>query len=102
VNLQILIEAEEEIEKARKFLNRRSPGLGQRFLADLAESLSDIAADPQRFPKVETLPDDSPFRRDLLRVFRYAVVFEIVDDSILIIAVAHCSREPNYWIRRRS
>jgi hypothetical protein len=101
VNLRILIEAEEEIEEARQYLNRQSCGLGRRFLDNLAASLAAIAADPFRFPKLETLPDDSPFRRVLLHVFRYAVVFEIIDNMAVVIAVAHCSREPNYWISRR-
>ncbi len=102
MNLRILIEAEEEIDEARKYLNKQSRGLGLRFLDDLAARLAEIAADPLRFPKMETQPDDSPYRRVLLHVFRYAVVFEIIDDLVLVIAVAHCSREPNYWIRRRN
>ncbi len=101
MNLRILIEAEEEIEEARNYLNRQSRGLGRRFLDDLAARLAAIAADPLRYPKLETLPDDSPFRRALLHVFRYAVVYEIIDDLAIVVAVAHCSREPNYWIRRR-
>jgi plasmid stabilization system protein ParE len=100
VNPHILTEAEEEIEEARKYLNRQSHGLGRHFLDDLAGTLAAIAADPLRFPKLETLPDDSPFRRALLHVFRYAVVFEIIDDLVVVVAVAHCSREPNYWLRR--
>jgi plasmid stabilization system protein ParE len=100
VNLRILIEAEKEIEEAREYLNRQSRELGRRFLDDLAARLAVIAADPLRFPKLETLPDESPFRRALLRVFRYAVVFEILDDTVLVVAVAHCSREANYWIPR--
>ncbi len=100
MNLSILEEAQQEIDEARKYLNQRSPGLGQRFLVDVADRLAEIAANPLRFSKVETLPDDSPYRCALLHVFRYAVVFEIVDDSALIVAVAHNSRKPNYWLGR--
>jgi len=52
------------------------------------------------FPKLETLPPDQPYRRALLTVFRYAVIFEMVDDSIVVVAVAHTSRAPNYWLSR--
>ncbi len=100
MNVSILEEAQEEIDEARKYLNRQSPGLGQRFLDDVTDRLAEIAVNPLRFPKVETLPDDSRYRRALLHVFRYAVVFEILDDLALIIAVAHCSRKPNYWLGR--
>lgn len=98
--LRIAAEAEAEIEAARLYLNQQSSTLGDRFLDDLAERLAAIADDPLRFPKIETLPETEPYRRALLTVFRYAVIFEIVDDTIVVIAVAHTSRAPNYWLDR--
>jgi len=98
--LRILADAEAEIEAARCYLNQQSRDLGKRFLDDLAERLAAIAETPLRFPKVETLPADQPYRRALLAVFRYAVVFEVLDDAIVVVAVAHTSRAPNYWLSR--
>ena len=100
MNFRILAEAEAEIEVARCYLNRQSLDLGSRFLDDLAERLAAIAENPLRFPKLETLPEDQPYRRALLTVFRYAVVFEVLDDTIVVVAVAHTSRAPNYWLAR--
>ncbi len=37
----------------------------------------------------------------LLSTFRYALIFELLADEILIVAVAHTSRRPNYWLNRR-
>lgn len=101
MKLQILAAAETEIAQARHYLEGKVPGLGGRFLDDLAETLSAIAEQPHRFRKLETLPDDQPYRRALLTVFRYAVVFEILTDEIAVVAVCHASREPNYWLARR-
>ena len=98
--LRILAEAEAEIEAARCDLNRQSRELGSRFLDDLAERLAAIAKHPLRFPKLETLPADQPYRRALLTVFRYALVFEVLDNMIVVVAVAHTSRAPNYWLGR--
>ena len=53
--------------------------------------------DYERWPSA----DDHPFRRALVGVFRYAVIFEMLDDRILVVAVTHTSREPNYWLNRR-
>jgi hypothetical protein len=36
----------------------------------------------------------------LTHVFPYAVFFTIEPESIPIVAVMHCSREPGYWKRR--
>ena len=98
--LRILAEAEAELEAARSYLNVQSLEVGARFLDDLAERLAAIAENPLRFPKLETLPEDQPYRRALLTVFRYAVVFEVLDDTIVVVAVAHTSRAPNYWLGR--
>ena len=98
--LRILAEAEAEIEAARCYLNRQSLELGSRFLDDLAERLAAIAEDPLRFPRLETLPENQPYRRALLTLFRYAVVFEVLDDAIVVVAVVHTSRVPNYWLGR--
>lgn len=68
--LRISAAAEAEIEAARCYLNQMSPHLGARFLDDLARQLELIADNPLLFPKLETLPNDQPYRRALLTVFR--------------------------------
>jgi plasmid stabilization system protein ParE len=102
VNLRILAEAEAEIESARRYLTQQASHLGDRFIADLQETLDAVSERPERFSKLETLADSSPYRRALLSIFRYAVVFEILSDEILVVAVTHTSREPNYWLDRHS
>lgn len=99
--IRIIAEAEAEIDAARTYLNKQSPGLGGRFLDDLRLRLNDIAAAPLRFSKLETLPADKPFRRARLKVFRYTVVYEVLPQEIVVVAVAHASRQPNYWLGRR-
>jgi plasmid stabilization system protein ParE len=100
VKLRILAEAEAEIESAWQYLRSQAPRLGPRFLDDLEETLDAVTQRPESFPKLETLPDDSPYRRALLSIFRYAVIFEILRGEILVVAVSHTSREPNYWLDR--
>ena len=102
--LRILAEAEAEIEAARCYLNWQSLELGSRFLDDLAERLAAIAEDPLRFPKLETLPDDQPYCRALLTVFRYAVVFEVLDNMIVVVGRQTTAHRPRGGIplRRRS
>jgi toxin ParE1/3/4 len=101
VTLRILAEAAAEMDAARQYVDGQRIGLGDRFLDDLSETLAAIADQPLIFPKLETLPDDQPFRRALLTVFRYAVVFELVGNGIIVVAVAHTSRAPNYRLGRR-
>ena len=100
MRLRILSDAEAEIESARQYLDSQQIGLGRRFLDDLSETLNAIVERPLSFAQLETLPSGTPYRRALLDAFRYAVVFELVEDEILVVAIAHCSRAPNYWLRR--
>lgn len=102
MTIEIHEEAKEEIEAAARYLNRRSPGLGDRFLSELADRLEAVERNPFRFSKLETLPDDHSFRRALVGVFRYAVIFETLDARVVVFAVTHTSHEPNYWLDRRT
>ena len=39
-------------------------------------------------------------RRCLAHTFPYSVLYTVEDDFVLILAVAHCAREPGYWRER--
>jgi plasmid stabilization system protein ParE len=101
MKLTILAEAEQELRLAFAYLEGQSSGLGHRFLDEVEAAFQAISERPLSFAKVETLPDDEPYRRSLLPRFRYAIVFEILDAEALIVAVPHTSQQPNYWIDRR-
>ncbi len=95
-------EADEEIQAAIRFYENRRSGLGDEFLAELRTHLERIADDPLSLPKLETAPKRLDVRRILIRRFKYVVVFEVIEDEAIVLAVAHGSRRPNYWVKRRS
>ena len=101
MKIRIHVDAEVEIESAWRYFNSQAFALGERFLDDLAQTLEKVEAAPESFPKIETLPDTEPYLRALLNVFRYAVIFEVLDEEVLVVAVAHTRRMPNYWLNRR-
>jgi hypothetical protein len=37
----------------------------------------------------------------MVRRFSYHIVFEIREDGIVVMAIAHNPRRPGYWARRR-
>jgi hypothetical protein len=61
------------------------------FIISIENAIEAILQDPLRWRRV-----DEDVRRCLTRVFPYAILYTIEDDYILIVAVAHCSREPGY------
>lgn len=96
--LQLSKAAELEILAAQNYLDAQSRDLGDRFLDELRQTFHAITDQPESFPKLETLPDNKPYRRAILSIFSYAVVFEIIDETVLVVAVPHTSRKPNYWL----
>jgi toxin ParE1/3/4 len=100
VRIRLLARAEAEIASARSYLDLQANELGEKFLDDIHFTLRAIADDPASFSKLETLPGNNPYRRAPLKIYRYVVIFEILADEILVVAVAHTSRRPNYWLRR--
>ncbi len=88
-------EAAAEFEEAVRFYRERGRRLGQRFAAEVRVAIRKILETPERW---RVLEDD--VRRCLVRVFPYLVIYTVEPDYILIIAVAHGSREPGYWRHR--
>ena len=39
-------------------------------------------------------------RKYVLRKFRYALIYALENDGLVILAVAHASRRPGYWVDR--
>jgi len=63
--------AEAEIREAATWYGARAEALDRRFLQAIREVFESLESDPQRFAKLETTPDEAPFRRALLEGFPY-------------------------------
>jgi hypothetical protein len=93
VKLVISAAARLEEREAAAWYRAKNPNLPKRFRAELKIVLGRVATTPRQFP---VIVDD--YRQALLSVFPYAVIFEIADKTILVIAIAHLSRFPAYWL----
>ena len=76
-------------------------GLGDRFTDTVIASLRQIEQFPRRFAKLESFQVDAEIRRVLLSKFPYLVIYEVFPDMVHVLAIAHSSRRPDYWIQRR-
>lgn len=85
-------EALEEYERAALYYAEREPGLGLRFIEAVEGCIRRILEAPTRWQLIE-----EDIRRCFTRVFPYGVLYTVEPDCILIVAVMHCSREPDYW-----
>ncbi len=87
--------AQQELAAAKRYYNRQQPGLGDRFKAAAAEAGRRIAMHPLAW-QIER----EPVRRCLLEDFPYKALYVVRDQEIVVLAVAHQHREPDYWIDR--
>ena len=84
-----------DVREAAGWYDRRSSGLGDAFVEVVRQSTAEIIADPQRFAF-------SPAGCRYVRVprFPYVVLFDVVDDELLMLAVLHTARSMEKWRER--
>jgi plasmid stabilization system protein ParE len=87
--------AEVEADEAVAYFEQQLEGLGERFQNDLEHTVSLIID----YPLIGS-PLTKRIRKFRLRKFRYNVVYVVVEDEIVIVAVAHHKKRPRYWRRR--
>lgn len=87
--------AEDELLNEIGYLELRVSGLGRRFYAEVRKAENVIAQFPESAHEV--LPG---IRKYTLRKFRFSLIYSIEKDCLLILAVAHHSRRPRYWLPR--
>lgn len=101
MRVRLLTEAQAEAQEAARWYDEQQQGLGGEFLEALARGLEAIEESPRACAKVETSQPSREVRRFLLPRFPYRVVYEVLADEVLVLAVAHVRRRPNYWKRRK-
>jgi plasmid stabilization system protein ParE len=77
------------------YYNGKEPGLGSRFAAAVEEA----ALRAVSFPLTGS-PASKNTRRVFVKNFPFAVVYRSDAEGIVIFAVAHHSRRPEYWQSR--
>ena len=92
--------ADDEVLESAKFYEQRSKGLGWRFLSAVRDAEVRIARSPHAFPFLDDPVLDDPVRKCVVAGFPFNLLFQIDDDSLVVVAVAHQRRRPGYWRRR--
>ena len=101
MKLRVHAEAEAELCLSALYYEDRRVGLGQDFFSCVSDCMASILRAPMRFARYEGLPLIHEFRRAIVDRFPYVVVFKLLDEDVLVVAVAHARRRPGYWIDRR-
>lgn len=85
-------EAELELYEAALRYESEIPELGRRFGDEVERVVNLLLEHPELGARV-----DKTLRHFVLRKFPFSVVYVVTTDLIYILAIAHGSREPEYW-----
>ena len=88
-------EAELELYEAAAFYEAGLAGLGRDFRDEVERVVNILLEHPELGAQV-----DQDLRHFVLRRFPFSVVYAVADQVIYIVAIAHGSREPEYWKTR--
>ena len=88
-------EALTEYAQAVQYYLEQNNKVAQAFIDAIEETIYRIRETPTRYPIV-----DEEIRRCMTKKFPYGILYSIKQDSILILAIMHCSRKPGYWKNR--
>lgn len=77
------------------FYEREQPGLGLEFEWVVREAVEAIQANPDRQPLQK-----NGSRRFVMARFPFVIHYVDLPGTVWILAFAHTSRKPGYWLRR--
>ena len=93
--LRFLTPATEEMLEAAYFYEQQVTNLGSSFLEKVKIATDDIRENPRKWPVLR-----SQIRKRIVTRFPYSVFYREDPDEIVIIAIMHQHRHPNYWLNR--
>lgn len=72
-------------------------GLGNRFLNELEDGYTAVQNFPDTWANFQY-----GFKRYILNKFPFSILYKVTEEKIVVVAVMHNSRKPNYWLDRLS
>jgi len=84
--------AEIELVEAIAYYNRQSEGLGYEFAAEVKRTLGRILQFPEAWAKLSRQT-----RRCRTNRFPYGIVYQVRDETILVVAIMNSHRDPKTW-----
>lgn len=95
MKVQLLDPAQRELDEAIDYYNKERAGLGREFREEAWLAVQRIREFPKAWASI-----GGRIRRCQLQRFPYGLVYEPTVNEIVIIAVAHLHRRPEYWRSR--
>jgi plasmid stabilization system protein ParE len=89
-------DAEKELIDAVNYYNTCQENLGYDFSVEVYTTIHGIMAQPQAWQLLK-----KTIRRALINRFPYGVIYHADKQQIIVLAIMHLHRKPNYWSKRK-
>ena len=96
MKIRFLTFAQQEVDDAYRWFEERNAGKGVEFLDELDRAVRLVSVYPLASPEMEP-----GVRRCLFAHFPYSLLYGFESDTIVVVAVAHAHRRPDYWFGRK-
>lgn len=92
MRIRFLEIAQIELDETIEYYNGEMLGLGAEFLTETLRTLDRI----DRFPDAWQMCSKRA-RRCQMRRFPYGIIYQVLDNEIIVVAIANLHRKPEYW-----
>jgi len=95
MKIEYLKLAKLEFHDAISYYETEQKDLGKKFESNIKSSINRIKRFPTAYVKIQ-----DEVRKCVLHKFPFNIMYSIEENHIVIIAIAHHHRKPDYWIER--
>ena len=95
MHFKITEPAEIELQDAYEYYETQSERLGEKFINSFRSGIDRILCLPEAWSPIRY-----NVRKCVLDRFPYSIIYALEDEMIIILAIAHHHRMPEYWIDR--
>lgn len=93
--IDFLSGARSDFDESFEWYAERSTQPAVRFAAAVDAALGRVAANPAQFASPDGVHRECPVKK-----LPFRIVYRLVDNRVLIVAIAHAKRRPGYWRNR--
>jgi plasmid stabilization system protein ParE len=84
--------ARRDFDESFDWYAERSIQAALRFVTAVDAAIAKIAADPTHFASPDGIHRECPVKK-----FPFRIVYRVVENRIVVMAIAHAKRRPGYW-----
>lgn len=95
--IEITVLAEQEYSSAFHYYEEQQSGLGDKFENETEYLINKLKANPYVFQRKY-----KHYREAVYKKFPYYIVYEIMDNTVIIHSFFHASRNPKRKLKRRA